>query len=105
MQRSFLTANSYRVYILIGKDTQTINVVKFLDGFVSTEPSLTVCTNVKNETGSIFTKCNLVRAIRSFQPITVRITFRIIDEARPEKSYLYEAGLVQSSGLLRYALA
>jgi len=44
----------------------------------------------------IFTKYNLVRAIRGFQPITVRITFRIIDEARLPTSYLYEAGLAQS---------
>jgi len=34
-------------------------------------------------TGRIFTKCDLIRWIRGFQPITVRITFQIIDEACP----------------------
>jgi len=41
----------------------------------------------------------------SFQPITARITFRIIDEARLATSYLHEAGLVQSSGLVRNAFS
>ena len=31
--------------------------------------------------GRIFTKCNLIRWLRGFQPITVRMTFQIIDEA------------------------
>jgi len=51
--------------------------------------------------GGIFTKCNLVRAIRGFQPITAQITFRIIDEAYPATKYLYKSGLVQSIGFLR----
>jgi len=50
-------------------------------------------------TGGIFAKYNFERVIRGFQPITARITFRIIDEACLAMSYLYEAGLVQSSGL------
>ena len=57
------------------------------------------------DSGSIFAKCYLVRVTRSFQTITARITFRIIDEVRLATSYLHEAGLVQSSGLLRNAFS
>ena len=63
------------------------------------------CIFKKTCSGRIFTKCNLVRAVRGFQPITARVTFRVIDEARLATSYLYEASLVQSSGLLRNAFS
>jgi len=59
----------------------------------------------RHQPGRTFMKCNLVRAIRGFQPITTRITLRIIDEARPATSELYEAALVQSSCLLRNAFS
>jgi len=51
------------------------------------------------EAGGIFTKCNLVRALRGFQPITARLTFLMITEARLTTS-CYD-GFLQSSGFLK----
>jgi len=57
------------------------------------------------QTGSIFTKCNLIRLIRGFQPITARITFQInwwslSSHAHLTTSHLYEAAAAIWEGLL-----